>query len=82
MKSVSFYAPLLSAMVRDWNHPLGGNLNEIHIPYDADEALTWAIGRESEMREERYRFARLGVVGALRRFREVLVGLDAVEAQA
>jgi hypothetical protein len=56
---------------------MNGNLNEINIPFDADEALVWAIGRESELREERYRIARLGLLGALKNFQAVLVGLDA-----
>jgi hypothetical protein len=56
------------------------NLNEISIPFDADDALMWAIGREAELREERYRIAKLGFVGAMRRMRDVLLGLDPVSA--
>ena len=61
---------------------MSGNLNEITIPFDADDALVWAIGRESELREEWYRAARLGVVGAFLKLREVIVGLDRVGASA
>jgi len=42
------------------------NLNELHVPEPGDDAAIWAAVREFEMRERRYRVARLGLAGAIR----------------
>lgn len=64
-----------------------GNLDGVHIPADADPAQVWAVGREFDMRQARYRTARLGVVGAMelatksaKKFTEAMLGLDRVFA--
>lgn len=64
-----------------------GNLNQVSIPYFADDALVWAVGREFDMRANRYRTARMGAAGAMakmakaaNRFRDAVMGLDATGA--
>ena len=58
------------------------NLNELDEPDDADAAMAWAVQKEFEMRERRYRIAKEGLTGvmqrtakAMQRFHEAFAGV-------
>lgn len=51
--------------------------DQLYIPVDGDETDVWAAMHEFELRQRRYRLAKLGLVGVLGEVRDAIERLNA-----
>ena len=50
--------------------------DQLHMPADGDVADVWAAMREHDLRQRRYRLAKLGVIGIVMEVREAVEKLS------